>query len=268
MPRSGDYLFRRRGSQNWYVKLQYPGALSEFAATVYGRPVKRVEITTRTPDRAEAEIVAAPHIEAHKKLILLHKALSDPTRSYGRIIDRHLQPPGTTVNNPDGTRVVATTTQIVHLDPDGNLTKVEPNVMIKEVQLAATAFAPSEVRQVREAERAARKAVFKGVDSEIIENWIKIKRPARTHELAARKNLALFKEITNGRTLATAQRADAYKLVEALRAAGNKSATIKTKLSGIVAAINFEMKDSRNSRLKYNPFSAVAEKVADSTQRM
>ena len=50
MTRKIDYLFLRKGSRNWQLKLQSP----------------RIEKSLGTPDRAQAEILALPYIEQHK----------------------------------------------------------------------------------------------------------------------------------------------------------------------------------------------------------
>src|ERR1700740_2411549 len=51
-----DYLFLRPGSQNWHIRLQYPG--------------KRIEKSLGTPDRREAAIIAAPMIDEHRLKLL------------------------------------------------------------------------------------------------------------------------------------------------------------------------------------------------------
>ena len=52
MLRKADYLFLRKNSRNWHLKLQYTGT----AAELIGR--KRLEKSLGTPDRAKAEILA------------------------------------------------------------------------------------------------------------------------------------------------------------------------------------------------------------------
>jgi hypothetical protein len=50
MTRKIDYLFLRKGSRNWQLKLQSP----------------RIEKSLGTPDRAQAEILALPYIQDHR----------------------------------------------------------------------------------------------------------------------------------------------------------------------------------------------------------
>jgi hypothetical protein len=56
MPRRGDYLFKRKGSQNWWLRLQFTD----------GARVSKIERSMGTPDRAEARLKAADLIKAHQ----------------------------------------------------------------------------------------------------------------------------------------------------------------------------------------------------------
>ena len=69
MPRGGHYLFKRRGSQNWWIRFQYPDHLSP--------DPKKVEMSLGTPDRTEAEIKALPLIHGHKQKVLVRRALKE-----------------------------------------------------------------------------------------------------------------------------------------------------------------------------------------------
>src|SRR5258706_16083045 len=73
MTRKTDYLFQRPGSAHWYVKLQSPGG--------------RIEKSLGTSDRAQAEILASPFIQAHKVRLL------EPSPR-GQVTWRHGVPPG------------------------------------------------------------------------------------------------------------------------------------------------------------------------------
>jgi len=61
MPRPGSYLYRQKGSLNWYLRLQYPPYLAQRE----GR--KKIERSLGTSDRLEAEIRAAEAILEHKR---------------------------------------------------------------------------------------------------------------------------------------------------------------------------------------------------------
>src|SRR5687767_13147752 len=101
MPRKGSYLFKRKGSQNWWVRFQYRWA---------GRTIKK-ERSLGTPDRAEAEILAADDIKSHKLKLLTDKRSRDGTLKSTR---RLRYEPNREHNLADGTRVIATETQLMY----------------------------------------------------------------------------------------------------------------------------------------------------------
>lgn len=89
-----NYLFRRPGSQNWYLKLQYTGDLAERM----GR--RRIEKSLGTPNRAEAEIRALPLIEQHKLALFEEQRARDfPIRA------THKLEPGREHQGASGERV-------------------------------------------------------------------------------------------------------------------------------------------------------------------
>lgn len=59
-----DYLYRRIGSQNWWLRLQYNGR----AAELIGKNALRISLGT--PDRKAAELKAAPYIYKHKLTLI------------------------------------------------------------------------------------------------------------------------------------------------------------------------------------------------------
>ena len=54
-PHTG-YLYKRAGSANWWIKLQYPVELG----------LRKVQKSLGTPDRREAEVLALPMIAEHR----------------------------------------------------------------------------------------------------------------------------------------------------------------------------------------------------------
>ena len=60
MPRSGSYLYKRKGSQNWWLRLYLPGT----------RGKTKFEMSLGTPDRTEAEVIASEPIRGHKLLLI------------------------------------------------------------------------------------------------------------------------------------------------------------------------------------------------------
>lgn len=286
--RPGGYLYQRKGSQNWYLRLQYPtGAMRSAAAALLGREVpKKIEKSLHTMDRREAEVLAGPEVLEHKRFLLAFSHMMNPgqrrrlsledhavieaaytTPSRQKIVIDPLPPlhaPGSTIRSDDGSMIIATADELIFLDPQGNQLKTEPNIntAIKTIpRTEMTAGPPAEFWR-------AKTVRGPDVDHEIVETWIEERAPAKTHANAARNMLRLFREVTGNKSFADADRDDAKLLVEELKRQGNVSATIKSKLSGLVAAINLEM-SKKKPRVKFNAFSGVAKRDPnDTTNRL
>jgi integrase len=288
MARPGQYLYQRKGSQNWYLRLQYPTeTIRSAAASLLGREVgPKIEKSLHTMDRREAEVLAGPEILEHKRFLLAVSHMMNPRQkrwlsaedqavieaAYQTPLRRKivfdpvqpLHPPGTTVRNDDGSMIIATANDLIHLDAQGNQIKTEHNIKVQDKITFATEITSAPHPEFWRAKRV--KAA--DVDHEIVENWISERNPAKTHANAARNMLALFRELHPTKTFETADRDDARAMVAKLEELGNVSATIKSKLSGLVAAVNLEM-DQKKPRVKFNPFAGVAKKrAADTTKRM
>jgi hypothetical protein len=103
--RKRDYLFQRSGSQNWHVRLQYPGGQH-----------KPVERSLRTSDRRQAEILAMPLIQEHKTRLLAARPALQTT----------WQPqyePGREHVGPEGQRIIAMDRELLYLDAEGRTAK-------------------------------------------------------------------------------------------------------------------------------------------------
>ena len=107
MTRKIDYLFLRKGSRNWQIKLQYPDG-------------ERVEKSLGTPDRAQAEILALHHIQEHKLRLLKAKPGIHVTW-------QHRFAPGQEHITSDGERVVADERELIFLNDNGAIVRKEPN---------------------------------------------------------------------------------------------------------------------------------------------
>lgn len=240
------YLYQRPGSQNWWLRLQYTGALREKLG------VAQRQISLGTPDRHEAEIRALDHIKQHKQLLLmarqakaLRNATSVPQYETG---EHHL---------PDGGRVIATPTTLIYLDDKGSLLRQEPNRASAEARIV---IAPQERPIV-----ASKRASAPDPDDAMIDAWNTEKRPDKYDSSDARKALSDFKQLVNGKPLAKCTRDDAYKLVKFYQDAGNKDATVKKKIGLLSAAINIAVKAQK---LPYNIFAGVAPEPKDQTKRL
>src|SRR5450759_5684220 len=99
------YLFKRKGSDNYYVRLQPPGR-------------KIVERSLGTPDLKLAEIAAADLIKAHKTFMYQRR----PTVT----VQWHpAYEPG--LRMIDGEQVIATDRELQYLDQSGSIVRREPN---------------------------------------------------------------------------------------------------------------------------------------------
>lgn len=276
MARPGTYLFRRKGSRNWHLRLQYPNdGMRQAALYVLGTmPPRKIEKSLGTPDLAEAEVLAGPEILQHKRALIAYQAMLDPVRFKGRINYEPVHAAGTTLKHGDGSMTIATKDQVIHVAVDGTQT-ITPNAVRPVFKIDVNAVNPVQRRALQELEQRVEKPAVKlqpkpptDVDKEIVENWISERNPAKTHANAARNMLDLFRQLFPTKTFATADRDDARAMVKHLEGLGNVSATIKSKLSGLVAAVNLEMA-RKAPRVTFNPFAGVATKKAeDTTKRM
>lgn len=276
MARPGSYLYQRKGSRNWHLRLQYPSwAMRQAAHYLFGfMPPKKIERSLGTSDRAEAELLAGPEILQHRRVLLAFQAMTDPVKYQGRISYELTHQPGLPVQNEDGSTTIATKDQIIHITADGRQT-ITPNTLSRVYRLDMSKVEPVQRRALRELEERIEKPPVKlkpnrDVDKEIVENWISERKPAKTHANAARNMLKLFQQLHPTKTFATADRDDGRAMVEHLEAGGagrkNVSVTIKSKLSGLVAAVNLEMA-RKNPRVSFNPFAGVAKKKAEDTTK-
>lgn len=276
MARPGSYLFRRKGSRNWHLRLQYPtNEMKQAAFYLFGYvPPRKVERSLGTSDRAEAEVIAGPDILQHKRIVIAGQAMMDPVRYQGRVNYEPIHKPGVPTLNEDGSTTIATKDQVIHVTAEGVQTTT-PNTLTKVFKLDMNAVNPVQCRAYRELSERIEKSVVKpaprtDVDKEIVENWIAEKQPANNHANAARNMLKLFQEMFPDKTFATADRDDARAMVKHLEDGGagrqNVSATIKSKFTGLVASVNLEMA-RKKPRVTFNPFSGVATKKAEDTTK-
>jgi hypothetical protein len=85
--RKGQYLFKRRGSQNWWLRFQYPADVAHICELP-----RTVEKSLATSDRALAEIRAAADIRQHKWLLYSMRLQKDPkTNPFARRNEAHLR---------------------------------------------------------------------------------------------------------------------------------------------------------------------------------
>jgi integrase len=239
MTRKIDYLFLRNGSRNWQMKLQYPDG-------------ERVEMSLRTSDRAQAEILASRYIEQHK--VRLFEA-----KPGIKVTWLHRFAPGQEHITPDGERIVADDRELIFLNDNGAIVRKEPNGEF------AVALAPLREQKavVRREEQRQRTAT--SPDDALIETYLKHKNVTGYYEREARAVWALYKQLTNGKPLKDASRDDGRRLVNYYEKQDLKSATIQKKIGWLTAAVNLAIDEAK---LKFNPFSSIVPERDDKQRRL
>src|SRR6266550_5121772 len=245
MRRKTDYLFLRPGSQNWHVKLQFPG--------------RRVEKSLRTPDHRQAEVLALPMIAEHKAKLLAARPRLEPTWQYQ-------YEPGREHVGPDGGRIIARERELIHLDANGLITGHTPNgepayqLVGLERRLGLT------VPVLIQASETARPTLaLKNSDDAIFETYLRHANVTGYYEREARAVWALYRQLTDSNPLKDATRDDGRKVVEYFENQNIKSATIKKKVGWLTAAVNLAIKEGR---LTFNPFSSIVPKRDDKQTRL
>jgi integrase len=239
MTRKIDYLFLRNGSRNWHVKLQSPGG-------------ERVEKSLGTSDRAQAEILALPFIQAHKVRLL-------EARPGVQVSWRHRFAPGQEHITPDGERIIADDRELIFLNHNGAIVRKAPNGEFA-VALPPLREQKAIVRRDEQRQRTATSA-----DDALIETYLKHKNATGYYEREARAAWALFKQLTNGTPLKDASRDDGRKLVDYYEKQDLKSATIQKKIGWLNAAVNLAIDEAK---LKFNPFSSIVPERDDKQRRL
>ena len=248
--RRTDYLFLRPGSRNWHVKLQ--------------SPTGRVEKSLGTPDRVQAEILALPMIAEHKVKLLEARPRLETTW-------QHKYEPGREHISPDGERIIAADSELIHLDSEGRITRRSPNggpayQLVGRQKLTLRSLVEAftgdqspfndEVRPRRQ-ERTA--------DDSIVETYLKHANIGGHSERETRAVWELYKQLTGGKPLKDATRDDGRKVVQYFESQGLRSATIQKKITWLNAAVNLAIKELK---LTFNPFSGIVPKRDDKQKRL
>lgn len=250
MKRKTDYIFQRPGSPFWQLKLQSPDG--------------RREISLRTTDRAQAEILALPMVLEHKQKLLDRRPKLVP-------VWEHELEPGKTHDGPDGGKIVATDQQLIYLDAAGAIVDTKAN---GRSGYTFTGPRPFTVRGLAQATLdadlgegpAPRIApATRDDDDKLIDKYIEHAALAPRQAREALATWAIFRELCPKVRLINATRDDGRKLAAHLQSQGNKSATVQKKINWLTAAVNFAIKEGR---LKFNPFSGVVANTKDALRRL
>lgn len=244
MPKSVGYLYRKRDSINWWIKLQYPASMC--------RPMVRKSLGT--PDRTEAEIMALPMIQQHKRELYLVRQNVTRKLHVGSVMNRY--PLGDSTLE-DGTKVFATQTTAV-LIRDGVLVAQEDNFLLDLTDVTRT-FDPQEANEAK-----PKRPIDN--DLQMLETYLGLKNRNKYYEKEARNTWDLFKKLTGGKLIRNCTRDDARILVGHLqtKARPDKNATIVKKLNYLAAPVNYAIKEGL---LTFNPFASVAPQGNDAARR-
>jgi integrase len=238
-----DYLYQRKGSSNWYVRLQGERDKGESLGTA---------------DRRVAEVMAASRIADHKaRLLALRPRLEyvwAPALTPGRV---H---PG-----PDGGSILATERELTHIDAAGIITGKSPNG-----SLAPQAISGNTVVWLGDVPEWAPRPVVatKNGDDAILETYIRQNNLAPHFEREARTVWAIWRELTGGKlSIKDASREDGRKLAQHFTDQGLKSATVKKKVGWLLSAVNLAMAE-KDAVIKFNPFAGVLPKKNDKLDKV
>jgi integrase len=249
VPRKVDYLYRRPGSQNWWLRLQSPGRA--------GSPGKDRGMSLRTPNRAEAEIAALPIIADHKAALL-------EARPRVEMMWHCKLEPGRKHTAPDGGEIIAKGKELIYIGHNGAILRTEPNGGFVPTFVGREPRDPKTILRVLASE--PRPVVpTKNGDDALFEIYIRHANLTGHFEHEARSVWALFKTLTDSKPLKDCDRNDGRKLAAHYQAEGLKSATMRKKIGWLVAAVNLAIDEGK---LTFNPFSGVVPKLDDKEKRL
>ncbi len=240
-----QYLFKRKGSDNYYLRLQPPGR-------------KVIERSLSTPDLKLAEIAAMPLIREHKAFMYQRRPTVTP------FWDRAYEPG---LRMIDGEQVIATDRELQYLDASGNVIRREPNGGPAELLSPAPLSGVPSFKAYDEVKRPT--PAVKNDDDALLETYIKHNGIDGYREREARTMWHIFKTEVN-KPLAKCTREDGRAIVAHLeeQAGGEdkiKRATLRRKLVPLIATVNMAIKDGK---LTFNPFVNCVSNHNDSERRV
>jgi integrase len=238
--RNASYLFKRAGSENWYVRLRNPAG--------------RVEKSLGTSDYREAEAKAGPLIAAHKAA--LHAARPRIETTFEREYEPGLH------TGLDGERIYATWTELHFLDETP--IRIAPNGVTVRRLVGSRLSAKRELEVFDEAYNDRPTMARKNGDDAILDIYLCHRNIAARFRREAEATWALYKKLTNSKPLKDATRDDGRLLVRHFADARNKKATIAKKLGWLRAAVELAIDEGK---LTFNPFAKVVAEGDDELRR-
>jgi len=235
------YLFKRKGSDNWYVRLQPPGQ-------------KAVEKSLGTSDLKLAEITAMPMIRDYKKLMYQRRLTRLP-----QLTSQWL--PAHAPGMHDG--FFATERELRDLTTGA---VIGPNGGPAEILTPAPPHGPS--FEAYDAAKARSTLAVKNADDDLLETYIQHNSLNGLRERQARDMWHIFKTVVK-KPLKQCTRGDGRAIVIYMKAqAGEdeppKSATLRRRMVPLVATVNLAIDEGK---LSFNPFSSVVPVCDDEDER-
>jgi len=229
------YLFRRKGSNNLYVRLQPPGQ-------------KIVEKSLGTADVRLAEIAAMPLIREHKAFMYQRRPTVTP-------IWHRAYEPGLRII--DGEQAIVTERELQFLDNSGNVIRREPNGGPAELLTPAPSSGVPSFKAYDDAKRPT--PAVKNGDDALLETYLAHKGITGYREREARDMWHIFKTVV-GKPLRDCTRDDGRAIVAYLEDQADddeplKSATLRRRMVPLVAAVNLAIEESKHKGI--NPFVSV-----------
>ncbi|CAX22351.1 putative integrase [Methylorubrum extorquens DM4] len=215
--RHGKFLYQRSGSPNWYLRLVFPPELR----TIH--KAKRVEVSLGTANRDEALVKALPRIQQHKQELLMVRSMMRQQNMATEFVHQ----PGREYPQANGSKIVATSAQLIHIDAGGSVTKIEPN-QPREKTIWQTR--PEEARALGVPDERAATMVFAkpakvkpaaegpDPDLQLLEDFLELQTRTKHYEADARRTWARWKEFVGGRSLSKCNRADGQGFIRHLKA--------------------------------------------------
>ncbi len=234
------YLFKRKGSDNWYVRLQPPGQ-------------KITEKSLGTSDLKLAEIAAMPLIRQHKTLMYQRRQAQLP-----RITSQWwpTYAPGMHEGFFATERELRDLTTGAVIGPNGG-----PAEILTPAPLDGPSF------EAYDAAKARSTLAVKNGDDDLLETYIKHNGIDGLRERQARDIWHIFKTVVKDKPLAKCTRDDGRAIVAHLedQAGGEiKSATLRRRMVPLVATVNLAIDEGK---LTFNPFSSVVPVRDDEDER-
>jgi integrase len=236
------YLFRRKDSNNLYIRLQPPGQ-------------KIIERSLGTPDVKLAEIAATDLIKRHKMTMYGRRVARLP-----RVTAQWL--PAYAPGMHDG--FFATERELRDLTTGAI---IGPNGGPAEI-LTPAPFNGVPSFEAYDAAKARPTPAVKGSDDDFLETYLRLGNITGLRERQARDIWHIFKTVLK-KPLKQCERKDGEAIVTHLveQAGGEdkiKSATLRRRLVPLVATVNLAIK---HGELKFNPFSSVVPVRDDEDER-